>query len=134
MANEIIGATNSMLAKYLTAQSGYMAMILLVLIPFVKTMLSSDFTSCVPIENLIFTVVILGILVIANFKDKAQEHAIAVSALTNPKLVEQNINAMKAIAEANRAAYTAAIEKLNPKDNVVFVQPIDATNDTTNVT
>jgi len=100
VADQIAEATDSMLAKYLTIQSGYMSLILLILIPFVRTMLMSDFTAIVPMWNLIATIVILGILTIANFKDKMQEHTTAAVQLANPKVIDSAVDSFTKMSES----------------------------------
>lgn len=111
MAQEIKEVGDSLLEKYLTVQSGYMALILLILLPFVKSMTASDFIITVPIENLIFTVVILCILVVANFKDKTQEHATAAAQLANPKTTEAMVDSFTKVSDSLKKMELSAIKE-----------------------
>ena len=126
MTEELSNLGDSMLAKYLTAQSGYMALILLVLVPFFKTMLLSDFSATVPLENIITTLALVAMLSIANFKDKKQEHDIASASLTNPKIVERNFERMEKLATANAILYADAVKSLQPQviEKIVEVEKI----------
>lgn len=93
-------AADCFLAKYLTTQSGFMAMIFLILVPFVKTMLTSDFVTLVPLENIIGTITILSILGYLNLKDKAQEHTTAAAQLSNPKVIDNAIDSFTKMSES----------------------------------
>ena len=121
MTEELEDAVDSQLAKYLTSQSGYMAIIFMILIPFVKTMILSDFAAIVPIENIIFTGAFLAMLIIANYKDKKQEHNNAASALTTPKTTESFLDGMEKIAEGIKATQADDI-KMMVKE---FVKELD---------
>lgn len=110
MSDELGKVVDSQLSKYLTAQSGYMAFIVIILIPFIKTFVfTGDFTQSIPLDTMLYTITLLGMLIIANYKDKRQEHSTATAALTNPKVTEAFLDGLDKIATGIKASQDEAI-------------------------
>ena len=126
MSDEVVGIIErSLLEKYLTTQSGYMALMLLILIPFVKTMVMTDFVAVVPLENMIVTVVLVGFLALANFKDKKQEHSTAAAQLSNPKVIQRAVDSFKVLSESLKEMQMKEIRDAVKEGDIVTVKVLN---------
>lgn len=130
-----------------TIQTALMGLLIGIWTPLISSLVSSNFCLDVPIENMAFMIILTVILLMFMRDDKRQEHRNAIATLTNPKILEQNLDRQASMITAQVESIRSCVEELKkinqehtviekivevPVEKIVYVPtgPVNTTSDT----